>query len=114
MENMDGVIFVIFGASGDLAVRKLIPAIFELHKAKYLPENFAVLGVSRSDYSDEAFRSKVFFANEFIEREEEKDEEMEKDFARRLSYISIQTSEAADYKKVKKELAKMDKEFNIG
>ena len=58
---MNGVIFVIFGASGDLAVRKLIPAIFELYKAKYLPNNFAVLGVSRSDYSDEAFRSKVFF-----------------------------------------------------
>lgn len=111
---MDGVIFVIFGASGDLAVRKLIPAIYELHKGKYLPENFAVLGVSRTDYSDEAFRNKVFFANEFIEQGEEKDEEMEKDFARRLSYISIQTAESDDYKKVKKTLAKLDKEFNIG
>lgn len=113
---MDGVIFVIFGASGDLAVRKLIPAIFELHKADYLPKNFAVLGVSRSDYSDEAFRSKVFFANEFIEHQDKqnRDEEMEKEFARRLSYIPIQTSESDDYAKVKSELEKLDKEFNIG
>jgi len=111
---MDGVIFVIFGASGDLAVRKLIPAIFELYKGKYLPKNFAVLGVSRSDYSDEAFRSKVYFANEFIERKENIDDEMEKDFVKRLSYIPIQTSVADDYAKVKNELVKLDKEFNIG
>ncbi len=113
---MDGVIFVIFGASGDLAVRKLIPAIYELHKGKYLPDNFAVLGVSRSDYSNEAFRSKVFFANEFIEHEEKekRDDEMEKDFANRLSYIPIQTSVSDDYAKVKKELAKLDEKFNIG
>jgi glucose-6-phosphate 1-dehydrogenase len=113
---MDGVIFVIFGASGDLAVRKLIPAIFELHKAKYLPENFAVLGVSRSDYSDEAFRSKVFFTNEFIEHQDQdnRDEEMEKEFARRLSYLPIQTSELDDYAKVKTELARLDEEFKIG
>jgi glucose-6-phosphate 1-dehydrogenase len=113
---MNGVIFVIFGASGDLAVRKLIPAIFELYKAKYLPNNFAVLGVSRSDYSDEAFRSKVFFSNEFIEHQdkENRDEEMEKEFARRLSYLSIQTSESDDYAKVKTELARLDEEFKIG
>lgn len=111
---MDGVIFVIFGASGDLAVRKLIPAIFELYKGKYLPENFAVLGVSRSDFSDEAFRSKVFFANEFIEHEEQIDKETEQNFVKRLSYLPIQTSVADDYIKVKEELAKLDQEFNIG
>ena len=64
---MDGVIFVIFGASGDLAVRKLIPSIFELYKGNYLPEKFAVLGVSRSSYTDDAFRKKVFQESEFID-----------------------------------------------
>lgn len=111
---MDGVIFVIFGASGDLAVRKLIPAIFELYKGKYLPESFAVLGVSRSDYSDEAFRSKVFFANEFIDHGEQIDKEAEQNFVKRLSYLPIQTSVADDYVKVKEELAKLDQEFKIG
>ena len=110
---MDGVIFVIFGASGDLAVRKLIPAIFELHRAKYLPEKFAVLGVSRSEYSDEAFRKKVFYENEFIEIDE-KERKDYKEFAERLSYLAIQTSVAKDYAKVKKDLAKLDKQFDIG
>lgn len=110
---MDGVIFVIFGASGDLAVRKLIPAIFALHQGKYLPENFAVLGVSRSDYSDDAFRKKVFYDSQFINLEGHSKED-QKDFAERLSYTAIQTSETADYAKVKKQLAKIDKQFNIG
>ncbi len=108
---MDGVIFVIFGASGDLAVRKLIPAIFELYQGKYLPENFAVLGVSRSSYTDAAFRKKVFSESEFIDSAISKEH---KDFADRLSYVPIQTAEKKDYAKVKKQLAKLDKQFNIG
>ena len=108
---MDGVIFVIFGASGDLAVRKLIPAIFELYKGKYLPENFAVLGVSRSDYTDAAFRKKVFSESKFIDAKSSKEH---KDFAERLSYVPIQTAEKKDYAKVKKQLAKLDKQFKIG
>lgn len=108
---MDGVIFVIFGASGDLAVRKLIPAIFELYQGKYLPENFAVLGVSRSSYTDAAFRKKVFSESEFIDPVISKEH---KNFAERLSYVPIQTAEKKDYAKVKKQLAKLDKKFNIG
>ncbi len=108
---MDGVIFVIFGASGDLAVRKLIPAIFELYQGKYLPENFAVLGLSRSQYTDAAFRKKVFSESKFIDAAVSKEH---KDFADRLSYVPIQTAEKKDYAKVKKQLAKLDKQFNIG
>ncbi|MCZ7614545.1 MAG: hypothetical protein M5T52_13675 [Ignavibacteriaceae bacterium] len=51
-------ILVIFGASGDLAYRKLIPAIYNLHKQKLLPEKFEVLGASRTELSDESFRKK--------------------------------------------------------
>ena len=110
---MDGVIFVIFGASGDLAVRKLIPAIFELHQGKYLPENFAVLGVSRSKYTDAAFRKKVFYDSKFIKLTA-KEKKAHKDFADRLSYTAIQTSDKKDYAKVKKKLAKLDEQFDIG
>src|ERR1700685_594298 len=39
-------VFVLFGAGGDLTKRKLIPALFNLVKAKLLPDNFAVVGVS--------------------------------------------------------------------
>lgn len=50
---------VIFGASGDLTRRKLIPALFLLHKLHRLPERFAVLGMSRSAYDDDGFRGMV-------------------------------------------------------
>lgn len=110
---MDGVIFVIFGASGDLAVRKLIPSIFELYKGNYLPEKFAVLGVSRSSYTDDAFRKKVFQESEFIDFGG-KDKKEYKDFSDRLFYSAVQTAESKDYKKVKKQLAQLDKKFNIG
>ena len=47
---------VIFGASGDLTRRKLGPSLFDLHRAGELPKRFAVLGISRTKMSDEAFR----------------------------------------------------------
>lgn len=49
-------LLVIFGASGDLTRRLLIPDLFGLFRERLLPERFAVLGVSRSAYSDDAFR----------------------------------------------------------
>src|SRR2546423_6269170 len=52
----DPFTLVIFGASGDLARRKLIPALFHLQESGYLPENFAVIGFSRTPMSDEAYR----------------------------------------------------------
>lgn len=48
-------IFVIFGATGDLARRKLVPALFRLHQKKLLPPLFQVVGFSRQELSDEAF-----------------------------------------------------------
>src|SRR5271154_1542219 len=48
---------VIFGASGDLAKRKLVPALCELEKAGYLPERYAVVGFSRTHMSDDAYRA---------------------------------------------------------
>jgi glucose-6-phosphate 1-dehydrogenase len=50
---------VIFGASGDLARRKLVPALFDLHREKMLPGGFAVLGVSRTPHTDTSFRERL-------------------------------------------------------
>src|SRR5437868_9172441 len=52
-------VMVLFGAAGDLTKRKLVPALFNLAKAKLLPQNFAVLGVSVDDLSLEQFRKQV-------------------------------------------------------
>src|SRR5437868_12421773 len=50
---------VLFGAAGDLTKRKLVPALFNLAKAKLLPEDFAMIGVSVDDLSPEQFRNQV-------------------------------------------------------
>jgi glucose-6-phosphate 1-dehydrogenase len=49
---------VIFGAGGDLTKRKLIPALYNLAKGNLLPENFAIVGVSREDFSTEIYRQR--------------------------------------------------------
>lgn len=55
----DSCLLVIFGASGDLTRRKLVPALYEQHCAGRLPRGFAVLGVSRSDIGTAGFREKM-------------------------------------------------------
>src|SRR6266567_6663031 len=50
---------VLFGASGDLTKRKLIPALFNLVKASLLPKNFAILGIAVDQLTEEQFRSQV-------------------------------------------------------
>jgi glucose-6-phosphate 1-dehydrogenase len=58
----DPVTIVIFGASGDLAKRKLIPALYHLCVGGYLPERFAVIGFSRTPMTDEAYRETMLAA----------------------------------------------------
>ena len=50
---------VIFGASGDLTARKLIPAFYSLHLSNNLPEPFTIVGSSRTAWSNEEFREKL-------------------------------------------------------
>ena len=49
-------VIVIFGASGDLTHRKLVPALVNLAKDEYLPESFAIIGAARTKFSDQEFR----------------------------------------------------------
>ena len=88
---------VIFGASGDLTHRKLIPALYNLFKIGRLNENFSVLGVARSDLNDETFREKMREA--LLETEETTPESLN-DFCHHLYYEAVNTSDAADYGKL--------------
>ena len=59
MNHTSNHILVIFGASGDLTRRKLIPALAELLTLNRLPKKFAVLGIGRSEYSDVSYREMI-------------------------------------------------------
>ncbi len=107
---MQPLVLVIFGASGDLSKRKLIPAVFELFKSGFLPENFAILGVSRTKYSDDEFRKNIFYDNKLVNFKGSNTQEQVR-FASKLFYTSVQTSDIEDYIKVKHRLEALDAKY---
>jgi glucose-6-phosphate 1-dehydrogenase len=105
-----GNVIIIFGASGDLSKRKLIPAIYSLYKQNLLAKNQLILGVSRTEYSDEAYQEKMV---EALVAENPADESDVRSFCQLLRYQSIDTSSSADYKIIKERLDSLCSELKI-
>ena len=59
MNRPEDQVLVIFGASGDLTKRMLMPSLYELHVRQMLPERFVILGTSRKSMSDDEFRLSI-------------------------------------------------------
>lgn len=102
---------VIFGASGDLTRRKLIPALFALHSKKLLPERFAVLGVARSRLSDSEFRQIV---REALNGQEGADQAVVDAFCARCSYLSGNYSEQKLYDDLIGILEELESKYHTG
>ncbi len=114
MSNTDNQIIVIFGASGDLTARKLIPAIYNLYTGGYLPEKFAVLGASRSNLSSEDFRKRVILESKFFDKERNADTEKTfKAFADKLFYHDLGGDYASSYEPLKTTLENLSTELEI-
>ena len=79
---------VIFGASGDLAKRKLMPAIYELAREKLLPDKFAVIGFARTDMSDDAFRKDFKESIQKYARSKSLDDDIWKKLEPAIYYVS--------------------------
>jgi len=110
----ENCILVIFGASGDLAKRKLIPALFDLYRQGMLPETFAVLGVGRTELSDESFRERM--SRGIVEHLKgmSAEEDAVRDFVGKLHYQAIDTGEVAEYAKISSRLEQIDGALKIG
>ena len=72
MQLPDSFTLVIFGGSGDLTERKLIPAMHSLYKDKLLPEKFTILGLGRKQFMDESYRDQMVIENAAIGVKDEK------------------------------------------
>src|SRR5207253_4790554 len=92
-----GCVLTIFGASGDLTRRKLIPALYNLALERRLPERFAVIGYARSEMTHEVFRSKMREAVSQFSRTGLKDESVWNDFAANLYFIPGRYDESNGY-----------------
>ncbi len=103
----DPFVLVIFGASGDLATRRLIPALFQLYQEKLLPKNFAVLGFSRTPWDDDTFRTTLFDLAQEVSRVKPTKSAWE-GFAKNLFYISGEYDKMESYIKLKETLKKVN------
>ncbi|MDX8380528.1 MAG: glucose-6-phosphate dehydrogenase [Ghiorsea sp.] len=90
-------IFVIFGASGDLTKRLLIPSLFNLYSDKLLDENFSILGVSRDGYDTQSFREKMSEDVHEFSRRESFDEKLWEKFCNRIHFMKGMFDDANTY-----------------
>ncbi|MCP3104453.1 glucose-6-phosphate dehydrogenase [Myxococcus sp. K15C18031901] len=95
---------VIFGATGDLAQRKLFPALFELARANLLPEHFSVVAFSRSPIDNDAFRQHVKAGLQKFARTQPLDEATWQRFAPRLEGISGAYDDPAAFARLRERL----------
>jgi glucose-6-phosphate 1-dehydrogenase len=95
---------VIFGASGDLTARKLIPAFYHLCKEKQMPPAFRIIGFARREKTDESWRTELRAALDRFSRTQPVNETVWRKFAANLSYCRGDLTDAAAYKKLEEML----------
>lgn len=100
---------VIFGASGDLAHRKLLPSLFFLFIERNMPTQFYVMGVARTDMTDEAFREKIKTG-----LPPDSDATLVSKFLERCFYVSGEYANSSLYQKIHQSLVDLDKKFGVG
>jgi glucose-6-phosphate 1-dehydrogenase len=114
MKANDNHLVVIFGASGDLTRRKLIPALYSIMKQNLLPDNFAVLGVGRTEMNDESFRDEMKVAiSTFSEVLNLNDIKILEKFLSVLFYSSIDTFNPDAYSSLNLKINELNLKFKL-
>jgi glucose-6-phosphate 1-dehydrogenase len=111
----DPAAIVIFGASGDLSRRKLIPALYHLQHAGYMPERYAVVGFSRTDLSDEAYRQAMLGElREHLGPEAARGLREDDPLLRSLHYVRGDGTDEESFRRLKARLDELDRERELG
>lgn len=102
-------VIVIFGATGDLTSRKLLPGLYSLAVQQLLPPETAIIGAARAELTDDAFRAMM---REGVEAHSRipVDDEIWEGFARRLLYVPVSFSEEAGYRDLAAVIAAKDRD----
>ena len=109
-KTLDACTIVIFGASGDLTARKLIPALYHLFKDKQMPSGFRVVGFARREKTDASWRQELRVALDQFSRTKPVDDKVWSAFAENLFYCQGDLTDDAAYKKLEAQLT----EFGSG
>ncbi len=104
------VIFI-FGGSGDLNQRKLTPALYNLFIDGWMPEQFTIIGLGRSEYSNEKFRAHLYDGiQEFSRRKAEPNGQWD-EFSQHINYLQMDAEDASAYSKMADEVKKYESEW---
>ncbi|MEF3306452.1 glucose-6-phosphate dehydrogenase [Paenibacillus sp. GYB003] len=110
----DRTLFFIFGATGDLARRKLFPAIYSLYREGKLTDKFAVIGLARRPRTNEQFREDVSRSiAEFARYKGEEDSRWER-FAGHFHYMSLDINNTEQFRELKGLADRLDETYGIG
>ena len=109
----DGCLLVIFGASGDLTSKKLMPALYSLAVRQLLPEHFGIVGAARSEESDEDFRERMKQAVKDHARDEF-NQEVWDGLAAGMHYITLDFADNKREDELRDLLTKLDTERGTG
>ena len=107
-------VFVLFGATGDLASRKIAPALYNLRKAGLLAENTAVLGVARRPRSDAQFRDEMLHAIHNHSRTQPVDMDLWERFSQCWHYHVTHADSPDEYRTLRDRLSEMDRRYGTG
>jgi glucose-6-phosphate 1-dehydrogenase len=106
----DPAALVLFGATGDLAHRKVLPALYQLWRTNLLPHEFVVLAVGRREYDDDAFRAEIRTSLEQFSRVLPLDEPAWRVFEQRIMYHRLDFADAAGFDALGARLETVDEE----
>ena len=106
----DPCAFVLFGATGDLAHRKVIPAIYQQWRTNLLPAEFSLVAVARRPYTDAAFAAEVHSSVEKYSRVQPIDEGAWTEFANRITYQQLDFADDAGFDRLGVKLDELDQE----
>src|SRR5262245_18189936 len=106
----DPSIVVLFGATGDLAHRKVIPALYQLWRTDLLPHEFQSVAIGRLDYDDETCRKDIHESLEKFSRVLPLDAEVWRSIEERITYQRCDFSDAAGYEQLAARLDEIDEE----
>jgi len=109
-KTADPCTVIIFGASGDLTKRKLVPALYRLTQERLLPAEFAILGFARSPMDDQEFRNRMKDAVATYSEAKRVDDAVWSSFAQGTFYLAGDVNDPAAYQKIKELLDKIDRE----
>ena len=103
-------ILVIFGASGDLAHRKLFPALYSLHRQELLPKPLSILGFAHGTWDDDGFRAEMESA---IRRTENLNADLWSEFAKCLAFVPGDFSSSDDYGTLRRRIEAVRSQGNL-